>query len=90
MSVELLRLIHKVVSLEDRYKSGAWIGAVQILVGDLRSVGLQVGYAPIEKSPSMDENPYHCEVWGDITGSISRKIQKSAKWLVPIDGVELF
>ncbi len=72
-----------VIDLQARYQSGKWIGAVSLNVGFLRGLGFLVGYHPIEG------NNYHCEVWGNITGSLSNKIRNCATWFVPIEGVEL-
>ena len=71
------------IDLWARYQSGNWIGSVSLNVGFLRGLGLLVGYHPIP------DNPYHCEIWGNITGSLSSKIQNHATWLVPIEGIEL-
>lgn len=72
------------VDITERYQSQKWLGAVAIEVGFLRELGLKVGYAP------LPNNPFHCEVWGNITGSISKKIGKNAVWAVPIPFVSLF
>ena len=37
----------------------------------------------------LGENGYHCEVFGNITGSLKKEIQDNASWIVPIEGVQL-
>ena len=85
MSVDFGRMmVSENIDLGRRYTSGNWLGAVELQVGFLRGLGLQVGYRPI------DNNPYHCEVWGNLSGKISKRIQKSAHWCIEIPGVGLF
>lgn len=71
------------VIMETRYRGGKWLGAVLLNVGFLRGLGLQIGYSPIP------DNPYHCEVFGNITGSLKKEIRDNASWIVPIEGIQL-
>jgi hypothetical protein len=54
-------------------------GAVELRVGDLRALGLQVGYHP------LPDNPHHCEVWG-VKSTHRRKIGKLATTLRKAQG----
>jgi hypothetical protein len=85
MSVDLEKLMMlDNVDIARRYTSGKWLGAVALRVGLLRGLGLLVGYRPI------GGNCYHCEVWGNLSGKLSKQVQKSAQWRVPVEGVDLF
>jgi hypothetical protein len=57
--------------------------AVSFRVGDLRALGLTVGYHPLEEKPPFPANPFHCEVWGigNARGP-KNELRKIAKWFV--------
>jgi hypothetical protein len=60
------------------------IGAVRFEAGTLRGENLQVGFDP---QPS---NPYHGEVWGHFTDSMTRRtLPRLASWFIEIDGVSI-
>lgn len=66
------------------------IGAILINVGFLRSLGLQVGSDPMfAEPPNYPGNPYHGEIWGNMTRSIQKQILANAKWLVEVPDVDL-
>jgi hypothetical protein len=63
-------------------------GAVAFSADAARTVGLRVGYDPV------DGNPYHGEVWGGnrpnkFTGTQEKAIRAAARWYVPITDVQL-
>jgi hypothetical protein len=57
--------------------------AVSLRVGDLRALGLQVGYQPLEEKPPFPANPFHGAVWG-IGNSRGPKneLRRIADWFV--------
>lgn len=91
MSVDIEKLI--VAGGEDPKTyvvTPVFTGAVAISASAARSLGLWVGYDP------LDDNPYHGEVWNSIINRHNKfsKAQKdglaaAAEWYVPLDGVEL-
>ncbi len=50
-------------------------GAVRLIAGELRRLGLLVGSDPI------DGNPYHAQIWGATRQSLRRRIRDLAKWI---------
>ncbi|SRR6266481_6541901 len=56
-------------------------GATRLKVGDLRALGLMVGWDP------TSENPHHCAVWGiKQSSSFRRKIMRIATTLKKAQG----
>jgi hypothetical protein len=57
--------------------------AVLFRVGDLRALGLTVGFHPLKEKPPFPANPYHGEVWGigDARGP-KNELRKIAEWFV--------
>ena len=57
--------------------------SVRLRVGDLRSLGLKVGFHPLDEKPPFPANPFHGEVWGigDSRGP-KNALRRSAKWFV--------
>lgn len=60
-----------------------WIGSVRLVVGELRTLGLIVGYNP------LPDNEAHGEVWGITRRPTAKAVQKAAVWFVQIDQVDL-
>jgi hypothetical protein len=57
--------------------------AVSFRVGDLRALGLSVGFHPLKKKSPFPENPFHGEVWGiGNSRGAKNKLRKIAEWFV--------
>lgn len=56
--------------------------AVRFRVGDLRALGLQVGFDPLEEQPPFPANPFHGEVWGTKPRGIRNELRRIANWFV--------
>ena len=64
MSVDLKQLIEqKGLDVKEYVTTPRWIGSILLKVIDLRNLGFEVGYDPIE---SPEPNPFHGEVWGEF------------------------
>jgi hypothetical protein len=61
------------------------IGSVFLPVGQVRQLGLMVGFNPTK----VPDNPYHGEVWGISTKGLQRKVQGLATWHRAVPGVAL-
>ena len=55
-----------------------WLGSVIFTAQDFRNENLMVGYHPV------DENPYHGEVWGNLTDGCKKRLLRIFKWFVPV------
>ena len=53
------------------------MGERNVEVPDDQGIVFRIGINP--------NNPYHCEVFGNITGSLKKEIQDNASWIVPIE-----
>ena len=60
-----------------------WIGSVRFVARELRGIGLQVGYHP------LDSNPYHGEVWGAFNKVQQDGLRNMCQWFVEIPGVAI-
>lgn len=60
-------------------------GAVRLKVGDLRALGLRVGWDPRKEEPAYPANPHHGLVWG-LTSGKRRRVQKLAITLRKAEG----
>jgi len=82
MSIDLQRLIEE-DGLDARHfvTTPQWTGSVRFEAGQLRAEDLQVGFDP------LPNNPYHGEVWGNITRSKQKRLRQLCSWFVPIKGV---
>jgi hypothetical protein len=65
-------------------------GAVAFSARAIRSLGLWIGYEPVQG------NPYHGEIWSNVllrhnrfTGTQVNGLGAAATWYVPLEGVEL-
>jgi hypothetical protein len=65
-----------------------WVGSVRFTAGGLRAEGCRVGWDPISREASLPANDYHGEVW-DIDKARQRRLQETADWFVPIQGVDI-
>ncbi len=88
-----LCLEEKDVDIVERYSTEKYIGAVQISIKDLRSVGneLMIGRVPVEADPEkgIDENECHCGIWGRITKGMENSLFRRCQWTVEIEGVTI-
>jgi hypothetical protein len=62
------------------YAKQPMFGAVRLRVGDLRTIGLKVGYDP------QPDNPHHCAVWGLSSGSRRKRVQRLAQTVKKCQG----
>ena len=83
MSMDLRRLVEAAGISPEEHIEGRWVGALLLTAGMLRAEGLRVGHDP------LPTNPYHCQAWGKITKGMQRKILRSARWYVPVGGVNI-
>jgi hypothetical protein len=85
MSVDILNLIEEAgVDAKDHVTGMPnHPYAVTLRVGDLRAMGLKVGFHPLQERPPFPANPFHGEVWG-IGNSRGPKneLRKLAEWFV--------
>lgn len=56
--------------------------AVKFNVGELRELGLKVGFDPIVATSQFPANPFHGEIWGVFTRGMKNNLRKIAKWYV--------
>jgi hypothetical protein len=95
MSVDVLGLIQKAnIDPLKFVTSPKYTGSVKLSVGSVRSVGLRVGYDPLEATAALPANPYHAEVWGSPKPDKFSKSQQQAlvdacDWFVAIPGVAI-
>ena len=61
-----------------------WIGSVRFTAQQLRNEGLLVGFDPLPP-----DNPFHGEVWGQLSTGKKKRLLTLAQWFVPIPGVSL-
>ena len=69
-------------------------GSVVFSAGDIRDLGLWVGYDPISANPGAKGNPYHGEVWTAapskrFSNTQSSGLAKAAQWYVPLPDVDI-
>lgn len=85
LSVDLERLILE-AGIEPRVHvtTPRWFASVWLNAAHFRSLGLMVGYSPIEGSADEEPNPYHGEVWGIKTRPQKRSLLKLCSWYVAI------
>ena len=85
MSVDILNLIDE-AEIEAREYVTALPNhpfAVSFRVGDLRALGLTVGFDPLEEKPPYPANPFHGEVWGiGNSRGPKNKLRRIAEWFV--------
>lgn len=87
LSIDIKNLISEAGLVPEEYvTTPKYIGSVEFEASLPRSLGLVVGFEPI------DENPYHGEIWriGEtprFSGSQKRNLLKGSTWLVEIAGV---
>jgi hypothetical protein len=84
LSVDIQKKIEQAgVDAREFVTKPPWIGSIRFTAGQLRVLGLKIGYDP------LPENPHHGEVWGSFTQSIKKKLPKLSEWFVRIDDVSL-
>jgi hypothetical protein len=82
MSVDVNQLLSE-QQLPPAHMVVSGMGAVSLVVAELREKGLQVGSDPVPA------NEFHGQVWG-VKKSVRNIVQKLVKdWVVPIDGVAI-
>jgi hypothetical protein len=85
MSIDILNLIEEANIDARGYVTGMpnHPYAVSFRVGQLRGLGLKVGFDPLVEKPPFPANPFHGEVWG-IGNSRGPKneLRKIAEWFV--------
>lgn len=86
MSVNLQRLIE-----EDGLDARAFSApaSIKMNVGAIRELNFMVGYDPIKDVPTIPDNPYHCQVWGQFSTGRSKALRNHSEWFVPILGVSI-
>ena len=84
MSVDLEALILEAGLDARRFvTTPKYTGSVSLPVGTLRAETLMVGYDP------LPNNPYHGEVWGNLTKGCQGRLLKASEWFVEIESVTL-
>jgi hypothetical protein len=82
MSVDVNQLLSE-QQLPAAHKVPSGMGAVSLVVADLREKRLQVGSDPVPA------NEFHGQVWG-VKKTLRNVVQKLVKdWVVPLDGVAI-
>lgn len=71
-----------------------FMGSVAFSAGQVRTLGLWVGYDPIPASQSDPGNPYHGEVWTTgpskrFSDAQRRGLASAARWYVRLPGVDI-
>jgi hypothetical protein len=96
MSVDVLGLMQQAgINPQEFVTTPKYSASVKFSVGAARTVGLWVGYDPLEESDSTAANPYHAEVWSypdparPFKGSQQNALLRSSDWFVEIPGVSL-
>lgn len=95
MSIDLENLMFEdQVNPREFVITPVFTGAVSFCAGNARDLDLMIGREPIMDDPNQPDNPYHGEVWRKeearkFTNSQSKGLQRSAKWYVPLDGVDI-
>lgn len=95
MSVDIERLIVGAgVNPQEYVTTPVFTGSVALRAGDVRALGLWVGYDPIEGVHYVPDNPYHGEVWSpterkNFTDSQKSALAHLAQWYVPLPNVDL-
>lgn len=85
LSVDLERsIIEAGIDPQVHVTTPRWIASVWLRAADFRSLGLMVGYSPIEGSADEEPNPHHGEVWGIKTKPQKRSLLKLCSWYVPL------
>jgi hypothetical protein len=80
MSVDVNQLLQQ---LPAAHMVPAGMGAVSLIVAELREKGLQVGSDPVPA------NEFHGQVWG-VKKTVRNVVYKLVKdWVVPLDGVAI-
>ncbi|WP_332855474.1 hypothetical protein [Duganella sp. S19_KUP01_CR8] len=64
----------------------AAIGAVRFIARDFRQETLMIGFDPIYDDP-IRVNPYHGQIWGDMTQGKIKRLLRQAQWFVEISDV---
>jgi hypothetical protein len=85
MSIDILNLIEDAGLDAKAYvtSSSNYPYAVSFRVGDLRAMGLKVGFDPLKERAPFPANPFHGEVWGIGPSRGPRnELRKIAKWFV--------
>jgi hypothetical protein len=84
MSIDLQRQIEEAGLNSRTYvTTPRWIGSVRFVASELRGLGLQVGYHPLES------NPYHGEVWGAFNKTQQNGLRIACEWFVEIPDVSI-
>jgi hypothetical protein len=72
-----------------------YIGSVSFKAEAVRRQALMIGFDPVQSVPSLEDNPYHGQIWklDTVNPKFSRELQKwflkNADWYVEIPDVEL-
>ena len=84
MSVDLeAQLIEADIDPRVHVTCPRWFGSIVMVVSDVRSLELCVGFNPLK------DNPYHGEVWGSFSKGNQRSLCNFSEWFVEIPGVRL-
>ncbi len=96
MSIDVEKLItNDDIDPKEWVTSPRFRGSVCFVAKVVRDMGLRVGYEPVEADGTVEENPYHGEVWGPkekpykITQSQQKTIHSTVEWYVELDGVAI-
>jgi hypothetical protein len=85
MSIDILNLIDDAGIDAKAYVTSLtnYPYAASFRVGDLRALGLKVGFDPLKERAPYPANPFHGEVWGIGPSRGSKnELRKIAKWFV--------
>lgn len=84
MSVDLQRQIEE-AGLDARayVTTPRWVGSIRFVAHEIRSLGLLVGFHPIELLP------YHGEVWGAFNKVQQDGLRNSCQWFVEIPDIAI-
>lgn len=84
MSLDIEKLIEAAgLNSRDFVTNESWPAAVSFSAGQLRALGLQVGYDP------LPENAFHGAAWGISSKAMQRRVKGAAQWYVAAEGVSL-
>lgn len=96
MSVDLLKLMEEAsVDARQFVTTPVFTGSVQFCAATARRVTLRIGYDPIINRPSLEDNPYHGEVWGPeerpdrFTNAQKKALMQGSTWFVELEGVQI-
>ena len=96
MSVDILKLIEDAgLDAHEFVTTPVFTGSVCFKANDARTVGLVIGYDPIQNVPNVEDNPYHGEVWrtdgnpNKFTRTQQKALIEASEWFVELPSVEI-